>query len=98
MTCELFIKQKDKYMIHLLRGKCYDKQKNFSAAMSEYLNAGVLCLNKASAVTGNILFRLGWAQIRSRKEVEKGIANLDKSNSILPQKGDIVIKLATSIF
>ena len=98
MTCELFIKQKDKYMIHLLRGKCYDKQKNFSAAMSEYLNAEILCLSKAATVTGNIYYRLGWAQIRSRKEVEKGIANLEKANSILPQNSDIVIKLATSLF
>jgi tetratricopeptide (TPR) repeat protein len=36
---EKTIQMKDKYMLHLLRGKCYDKQRKFEQAIDEYQSA-----------------------------------------------------------
>ena len=35
-TVENDIKEKDKYLIHMIKGKCYDRIKNFDKAAEEY--------------------------------------------------------------
>ena len=46
------------------------------------------------SVTGNIQFRLGWAMIRSRKDIDSGISHLKEANAMLKDNFDIKFKLA----
>ena len=34
--CEQTIKAKDLYMVHLLKGKCYDKLRQFESSIDQY--------------------------------------------------------------
>jgi len=34
--CELAIREKDKYMVYLLKGKCFDRQKKYLDACEHY--------------------------------------------------------------
>lgn len=34
--CEQSIKSKDLYLVHLLKGKCFDKQRKFELAIDQY--------------------------------------------------------------
>lgn len=73
---EADIKPRGFYIISLLKGKYMDFQKRFVEAASQFEKALELYKNDAkqdNSVTGNILFRLGWALIRSRNDIDKGI-------------------------
>ena len=47
---------------------------------------------------GNILFRLGWAMIRSRKNIDKGISWLEEASDNLVENIDLKIKLSQILF
>ena len=49
-------------------------------------------------VVGNIQFRLGWAYIRSRKNVGLGIDTLLEASKSLPDNVDLKVKLAQIVF
>ena len=51
-----------------------------------------------NSVKGNILFRLGWALIRSRKDINRGIQALQEANEFLSENIDIKIKLSQILF
>jgi predicted RNA polymerase sigma factor len=73
---EADIKPRGFYIISLLKGKYMDHQKKFSEASVQFEKALDLYkkdVNKDRSVKGNILFRLGWALVRSRKDINKGI-------------------------
>lgn len=87
------------YTTYLLKGKFDDLQKSFGSATDNFKQALSLYENEFKDkidknVIGNIQFRLGWAYIRSRKDIEAGIANLKKANDNLVDNFDIKIKLA----
>lgn len=47
---------------------------------------------------GNINFRLGWACIRSKKDIDRGIACLRKAGELIPNNPDIMSKLAGALY
>jgi len=97
---EKTIRMKDKYMLHLLRGKCYDKQRKFEQAIDEYQSAvnSSRHLKHSNQVMGNMLFRLGWSIIRARTDISKGVACLEEASSLIPTNSEILMKLANAIF
>lgn len=58
-------------MVYLLKGKCYDKLRQFNTAANEYKNAlkSAKEQNLDKEVLGQIEFRLGWSIIRTKLEV-----------------------------
>lgn len=49
-------------------------------------------------VVGEILFRKGHSQIRSKKNVDKGISDMKEAAAILPENIEILMKLSNAIF
>jgi tetratricopeptide (TPR) repeat protein len=87
------------YTVPLLKGKFNDLEKHFQNASKHYQLAFNLYQRDFEkqmdkSVLGNIQFRLGWAMIRSRQDVNKGIFNLKQANALLPDNFDIKLKLA----
>jgi hypothetical protein len=60
-------------MVHLLKGKCFDKLKQYQEAVVEYQTALTLSKSLTDQVRGNITFRLGWARVKIKSEIAKGI-------------------------
>lgn len=76
------MKEQDKYMLHLLKGKCFDKIKQFKQGVVEYKKALELVQanGQENEMVGQIEFRLGWSIVRSKLDIEDGIDHLSKSN------------------
>lgn len=57
------LKRADKYMLHLLKGKCYDKTKQYKQACLEYKVALDMCTEYkvGDDILGQIYFRVGWS-------------------------------------
>lgn len=57
------LKRADKYMLHLLKGKCYDKNKAYKQACLEYRVALDMCTEYkvGDDILGQIHFRVGWS-------------------------------------
>ena len=93
---EELIKPQDKYLLFLIKGKCFDKNKEFEAAAAEYMKAKIVCeqYSLQPEVLGNIEFRLGWSLIRSRQNFDEGKAHLEKAAELLPNNSEVNIKLA----
>ena len=87
-------------MLHLLRGKCFDKSRKYKEAVSEYSTAIELGKeqNMEDEIIGQIHFRLGWSIIRTKQDIEMGIEHLKKANSMLPSNTEIMLKLAGALF
>ena len=51
-----------------------------------------------ATVRGNIQFRLGWALIRCRKDVDRGIEVLHEADQNLTDNADLKFKLAQILF
>ena len=47
---------------------------------------------------GNIQFRLGWAYIRSKIDIQKGIDHMKQAEQILTQNIEVLLKLAGALF
>jgi hypothetical protein len=45
-----------------------------------------------------MLFRLGWARIRAKKDTDKGIKNLEEASHLIRDNVEILMKLAGAIF
>ena len=45
-----------------------------------------------------MLFRLGWARVRAKKDVEKGVKCLEQSSQLIKDNVEILLKLAGAIF
>ena len=58
----------DKYMLHLLKGKCYDKSRQYKEAVAEYRQAIELGqeYKMEDEILGQIYFRLGWSIVRTK--------------------------------
>jgi tetratricopeptide (TPR) repeat protein len=86
------------YSKFLMQGKFNDLQKKFEDAAENFEEALSLYLrdvkDQDKSVTGNIQFRLGWALIRSRKDIDSGISHLKEANAMLKDNFDIKFKLA----
>ena len=65
------LRANDKYMLHLLKGKCYDKLRKYRESAGEYDQALQMAIasNLAQEVLGQIEFRLGWSIIRSKENI-----------------------------
>lgn len=86
-------------MVHLLRGKCFDRQRSFAAAVGEY-EAAIDAVNGLSVdgnIRGNLEFRLGWSMIRARKEIETGVHHLEQAAQLIPDNVEVLSKLASAI-
>lgn len=94
------LRDNDKYMLYLLKGKCYDKIRHYAKAAEEYkLALKASAVNKLdSEVIGQIEFRLGWSIIRSKINVSEGIEHLQKSTELCPDNTEIMVKLAGVLF
>lgn len=86
-------------MIALLKGKCFDKQKEFDSATTEYQIAldSAKKEKHASSVIGNIELRLGWSLIRQRDRIEQGVQHLITASEMIPDNVEILLKLAGAI-
>ena len=86
-------------MIYLLKGKCFDKLKDFPSAVNEYQmalqNAKELDLD--DNIVGNLEFRLGWSMIRQREEIEEGVNRLITASELISDNVEILLKLAGAI-
>lgn len=45
-----------------------------------------------------MLFRLGWARVRAKRDVEKGVECLEKASDLIKDNIEILLKLAGAIF
>ena len=50
------------------------------------------------ALLANIKFRLGWAMVRSRRDIEEGIDWLKEAQNEVPSNPEIMVKLAGVLF
>lgn len=90
----------DKYSLHLLKGKCYDKQQQYKQAALQYAISLEAATKKQldGEILGQIQFRLGWSIIRSKNNVQKGIEHLQKANELLMDFPELMIMLAGVLF
>lgn len=51
-----------------------------------------------ASILGNIHFRLGWAFVRSKINVEEGIEHLRQAQDLLPKNTEVMIKLASVLY
>ena len=59
-------------MLHFLKGKCYDKKRQFKQAALEYRLTLDIVSNSEDfdiEISGQVEFRLGWSLVRSKKEI-----------------------------
>jgi hypothetical protein len=49
-------------------------------------------------VVGNIDFRLGWALVRSKRDIPKGIDKLQHASECIPDNTEILLKLAGVLY
>ena len=89
-----------RHVIHLLKGKIFEKRRHYSWAVEEYEMALKLCRenNLPQLILANIKSRLGWARIRDKRDVPQGIQEMRDANAIVPHNNDYAYKLALSIF
>ena len=97
------MKPRKVYTISLLKGKYKDLTKNFVEASVQFEQALELYSKDQKNqidqnILGNIQFRLGWALIRSRKDIDRGIENLVDANQNLVDNIDLKIKLSQIFF
>lgn len=94
------MKPQDKYMLHLLKGKCFDKIKQFRQGVAEYKKALELAQTNGQEddIVGQIEFRLGWSIVRSKLDIQSGIEHLSRSNQLIPGNTEVMIKLAGVLF
>ena len=87
-------------MLHLLKGKCYDKIKQFREAVEEYTKAQQIVNNgnQDKEIKGQIEFRLGWSMVRAKMDLQKGIEHLTRANELIPGNTEVMIKLAGVLF
>ena len=87
-------------MLHLLKGKCFDKTRQFVPAVKEYGKALEMSIQSKleKEIVGQIEFRLGWSTIRSKVDIDQGVQHLRKANEYLPENTEIMIKLAGVLF
>ena len=76
-----------------------DMLKQFDSANGAYARAQNMYKEEAGKnidpeVLGNIQFRYGWSLIRSRKDINYGIQQLENANKNLPENVDLKIKLS----
>ena len=97
---EAEIKDRDKYLLHLLRGKVFDKKRQFMKASQEFEVASQIVTGFAMGddVIGNIDFRLGWSLVRSKRDVPNGIKKLQHAAELIPGHTEISIKLAGVLY
>lgn len=94
------IKDRDKYLLHLLRGKVFDKKRQFHNASQEFEIASQIGSGYAldNDVVGNIDFRLGWALVRSKRDIPRGIEKLQHASECIPDNTEILIKLSGVLY
>ena len=98
------IKPKKIYTVSLLKGKYKDLAKFFAAAAELYQQSLDIYKSEQNSdqqdatIIGNIEFRLGWALIRSRLDIDKGIQTLTSANNNLKDNVDLKIKLGQILF
>ena len=95
------MRTEDKFLLYLLKGKCYDRSRQFKQAIVQHQQA----LNLATANNllddesiGHIYFRLGWSYVRSKNNIQSGIDALKKANEMLPDFTELMVKLAGVLF
>jgi hypothetical protein len=49
-------------------------------------------------VVGNIDFRLGWALVRSKRDIPRGIEKLQHASECIPDNTEILIKLSGVLY
>lgn len=72
LICERLISKKDIYMVNMLKGKCYDRNRQYKEASEQYAKALKSCEEHKSydlnlSIVGNMEFRLGWSMIRAKQ-------------------------------
>ena len=91
-------------MVPLQKGKIMDMMKRFSEAAIFFKKAlGLFKLNMKNLdgeaqTLGQLEFRYGWALIRSKKDLQKGIEMLKEAETKLTGNFDIKIKLAQILY
>ena len=88
------------FQIYLLKGKFYDLSKKYDSAQQSFETALTNYEKQKSkegevdSQLGNVQFRYGWALIRSKKDIDKGIQQLLQADMNLQNNFDLKIKLA----
>ena len=95
---EILLQPQDKHIIHFLKAKCYDKQKQFKQAALQYNEAFQLVEDKDDRIRGQIQFRLGWAMVRSKTSIEPGVENLVNAHNLIPDSTELMVKLSAVLF
>lgn len=87
-------------MVHLLKGKCFDRNRNYKDAIDQYAAALKSCEEQQhnKSIVGNMEFRLGWSMIRAKFRINEGIAFLQKAAEKIPDNVEILLKLAGALF
>jgi tetratricopeptide (TPR) repeat protein len=72
-------KDKEKHICYMIKGKCYEKLREFSQASIQYSKdlAHSSKIKMDEKAIANIKFRLGWSLVRSRGDVSQGMKFLE---------------------
>ena len=94
------ISDKDRYLVHLVRGKVFDKKRQFQNASQEFeISSQIVSqFEHEKEIVGAIDFRLGWALVRSKRNIQKGIEKLLSASACLPENTDLLRKLSGVIY
>lgn len=76
-----------------LKGKCYDRLHKWTKAISSYEEALSLCTKNSQKA--HVYFRMGFCRLRSKKEPELGLSEIEKANKLAPRTPEIMLKLAS---
>ncbi len=76
-----FQSDEDVSMVETLRGKCFDRLRNFKEAITAYQSA--LVLENPPILQATLHFRLGWVYVRAKMSVESGVDHMRKAHRIL---------------
>lgn len=98
-TAALTIKDKDRYKIYQLKGKCFDTLKDYPSAIGQYQ----LALHDAKRhsvdveILGNLEYQIGWSMIRQQDDIQGGVGHLITASELISDNVEILLKLADTI-
>jgi len=60
------------YMVNMLKGKCFDRNRQYKEAIDQYAAALKSCEEQDhhQSIVGNMEFRLGWSMIRAKSQID----------------------------
>ena len=97
-TAEMTIKDRDRYKIYQLKGRCFEKLKDYPSAIGQYQ----LSLDDAKKhgvdveILGNLEYQIGWSMIKQQDDIQGGVGHLITASELISDNVEISLKLANT--